>query len=85
MMTITGRTYGTRDGQPIYTRRVWRRVIRVEFDFIPGAGERPAQARIWHQVWSPALHRYGVHVDLVVQEDVPTDLDGKVVIVRAAA
>lgn len=57
-----------------FSSRTFDRVTRIELDFLPAdpSSDRPAQARIWHQVWIPELQRYDSHVALICQDD---DLD----------
>ena len=62
-------TTGTIDGVRVYRERTFERIFLVELDFIPAGLGRPAQARIHHEVWSPALRRFDRFVTLVVQND----------------
>lgn len=75
MIALEARTIGTNNGRRVYRARKFDRVTRIELDFVLGKGNRPTQARVWHQVWVPALHRYDTHVDLVVQYDLPSNLE----------
>lgn len=81
MIAITVRTTHRNAGGRRFRTRTYDRVEAVELDFIPGEGDRPTQARIWHQVWEPRVGRHCVHVSLVVQDDLP-ELDQLPVVVR---
>lgn len=74
MIKLEARTTSVNRGRRVHTVRRYDRVSQIELDFIPGDGDRPTQARIWHKVWIRGLRRYDTHVDLVVQDDLPADL-----------
>lgn len=83
MKTLTARTTGVLRGQRVFNTRTFERVKQIELDFIAAADDRPAEARIWHEVWVPQLHRYDVHVSLICQ-DPDLDISGLAVVGRAA-
>ena len=83
MRTLTARTTGVNRGQRFFRTQTFERVKQIELDFIAASGDRPAQARIWHEVWDRQLQRYDVHVRLICQ-DPDLDVDGLALVGRAA-
>ena len=72
-VSISARVTCANRGQRKYRTKSFDRVTAVEFDFVPAEGDRPTQARIWHQEWNRDSRRYDNLVALIVQDDLPAE------------